>query len=44
VVRNVLGHRTEAEIDHGGRSELPDGTVLAERYEGTVGVAVTGRG
>jgi putative CocE/NonD family hydrolase len=40
VVRDVLGHRTEAEIAHGGRSELPDGTVLAERYQGTVGVAL----
>ena len=37
VVRDVLGRRTEAEIDHGGRSELPDGTVLVERYRGTVG-------
>jgi hypothetical protein len=40
VVRDVLGHRTEAEIEHGGRSELPDGTVLVERYQGTVGVAL----
>jgi hypothetical protein len=40
VVRDVLGRRTEAEIDHGGRSELPDGTVLVERYQGTVGVAL----
>jgi hypothetical protein len=36
----VLGHRTEAEIDHGGRTELPDGTVLVERYRGTVGAAL----
>jgi putative CocE/NonD family hydrolase len=40
VVRDVLGRRTEAEIDHGGRTELPDGTVLVERYQGTVGVAL----
>jgi hypothetical protein len=40
VVRDVLGHRTEAEIVHGGRSELPDGTVLVERYQGTVGAAL----
>jgi uncharacterized protein len=40
VVRDVLGHRTEAEIDHGGRTELPDGTVLVERYKGTVGAAL----
>jgi hypothetical protein len=37
VVRDVLGRTSEAEIDHGGRSELPDGTVLVERYHGTVG-------
>jgi uncharacterized protein len=40
VVRDVLGHRTEAEIDHGGRTKLPDGSVLVERYQGTVGVAL----
>ena len=40
VVRDVLGHRAEAEIDHGGRTELPDGTVLVERYQGTVGAAL----
>jgi hypothetical protein len=40
VVTDVLGHRTEAEIDHGGRSELPDGAVLVERYQGTVGAAL----
>jgi hypothetical protein len=40
VVRDVLGRRTEAEIDHGGRTELPDGVVLVERYQGTVGVAL----
>jgi hypothetical protein len=39
-VRDVLGHRTEAEIDHGGRTGLPDGTVLVERYQGTVGAAL----
>ena len=39
-MRDVLGHRTEAEIGHGGRSELPDGTVLVERYQGTVGTAL----
>jgi hypothetical protein len=40
VVRDVLGRRTEAEIDHGGRTELPDGTVVVERYRGTVGATV----
>jgi hypothetical protein len=40
VVRDVLGHRTEAEIDHGARTELPDGSVLVERYQGTVGVSL----
>jgi predicted acyl esterase len=40
VVRDVLGHRTEAEIDHGGRTELPDGAALTERYQGTVGAAL----
>jgi hypothetical protein len=40
LVADVLGHRTEAEIDHGGRTELPDGTVLDERYRGTVGAAL----
>jgi hypothetical protein len=40
VVRDVLGRRTEAEIDHGGQTELPDGAVLVERYQGTVGVAL----
>ena len=39
-VRDVLGRRTEAEIDHGGRTELPDGAVLVERYRGTVGTAL----
>jgi uncharacterized protein len=39
VVRDVLGRRTEAEIDHGGRTELADGAVLVERYRGTVGTA-----
>jgi hypothetical protein len=37
VVRDVLGRASEAEIDHGGRSRLPDGAVLVERYRGTVG-------
>jgi uncharacterized protein len=37
VVRDVLGRRAEAEIDHGGRTELPDGAVLVERCRGTVG-------
>jgi predicted acyl esterase len=37
VARDVLGRRAEAEIDHGGRTELPDGAVLVERYRGTVG-------
>jgi predicted acyl esterase len=40
VVSDVLGRRTEAEIDHGGRTELPDGAVLVERYRGTVGTAL----
>jgi uncharacterized protein len=40
VVRDVLGRRTEAEIDHGGRTELAEGAVLVERYRGTVGVAL----
>ena len=40
VVTDVLGHRTEAEIDHGGGSDLPDGGTLTERYQGTVGAAL----
>ena len=36
----MLGHRTEAEIDHGGRSDLPGGGTLTERYQGTVGAAL----
>ena len=40
VVRDVLGHRTEAEIDHGGRGDLPDGGTLTDRYQGTVGAAL----
>jgi uncharacterized protein len=40
VVRDVLDRRTEAEIDHGGRTELPGGVVLVERYQGTVGTAL----
>jgi hypothetical protein len=37
----MLGRQTEAEIDHGGRTRRPDGTVLIERYQGTVGTAWT---
>jgi hypothetical protein len=37
VVRDVLGRTTEAVIDHGGRTVLEDGTVVTERYGGTVG-------
>jgi hypothetical protein len=40
VVRDVLGRRTEAEIDHGGSTRLPDGAALVERYRGTVGTAL----
>ena len=40
VVRDVLGRRTEAEIDHGSQTKLPDGAVLVERYQGTVGTAL----
>jgi len=40
VVRDVLGRESEAEIDHGGRAELPDGAVLVERYRGTVGTSL----
>jgi uncharacterized protein len=40
VVRDVLGRTTEAVIGHGGRSELEDGTVVSERYRGTVGAAL----
>ena len=36
----MLVHGPEAEIDHGGRTELADGTVLVERYQGTVGAAL----
>ena len=36
----MLGRRTEAEIDHGGRTGLPGGGVLVERYRGTVGTAL----
>ena len=39
-MRDVLGRRTEAEIDHGEHTELPDGAVLVERYQGTVGVSL----
>ena len=39
-MRDVLGHRTEAEIGHGGRTGLPDGTVLVGRYQGTVVAAL----
>jgi predicted acyl esterase len=37
VVRDVLGRTTEAVIEHGGRTVLEDGTVVTERYGGTVG-------
>jgi uncharacterized protein len=40
VVRDVLGRESEAEIGHGGRTELPDGAVLVERYRGTVGTSL----
>jgi hypothetical protein len=40
VITDVLGHRTEAEIDHGGRSDLPGGGILTERYQATVGAAL----
>jgi hypothetical protein len=40
VVRDVLGRTSEAEIEHGGRTELADGAVLVERYQGTVGTAL----
>jgi len=40
VVRDVLGPRTEAEIDHRGRTERPDGSGVGEGYQGTVGVAL----
>jgi hypothetical protein len=40
VVRDVLGRTTEAVIEHGGRTELDDGTVVSERYQGTVGAAL----
>jgi len=39
VVRDVLGRTTEAVIQHGGRTVLDDGTVVTERYGGTVGTA-----
>jgi hypothetical protein len=38
----VLGHRSEAEIDHGGRSQLPHVGALVERYRGTVGAGPDG--
>jgi uncharacterized protein len=40
VVRDVLDRRAEAEIGHGGRTGLPDGSVLVERYRGTVGTTL----
>ncbi|HZA83079.1 MAG TPA: hypothetical protein VFC13_16670 [Actinomycetes bacterium] len=40
MVRDVLDRRAEAEIDHGGRTGLPDGSVLVERYRGTVGTTL----
>jgi len=39
VVRDMLGRTTEAVIEHGGRTMLDDGTVVTERYGGTVGTA-----
>jgi hypothetical protein len=42
LIRDVLGRRTEAEIDHGGRSQLPDGGALVERYRGVVGAGPGG--
>jgi hypothetical protein len=39
VVRDVLGRTTEAVIEHGGRTVLDGGTVVTERYAGTVGTA-----
>jgi hypothetical protein len=42
LVRDVLGRRTEAEIDHGGRSQLPEGGALVERNRGTVGAGPDG--
>jgi hypothetical protein len=39
LVRDVLGQTTEAVIAHGGRTVLDDGTVVTERYDGTVGTA-----
>jgi predicted acyl esterase len=39
VVRDVLGRTTEAVIEHGGRTVLDGGTVVTERYGGTVGTA-----
>jgi putative CocE/NonD family hydrolase len=42
LVRDVLARRTEAEIDHSGRSQLPDGGALVERYRGTVGAGPDG--
>jgi predicted acyl esterase len=39
VVRDVLGQTTEAVIAHGGRTVLDDGTLVSERYAGTVGTA-----
>jgi uncharacterized protein len=39
VARDVLGRTTEAVIEHGGRTVLDGGTVVTERYAGTVGTA-----
>jgi hypothetical protein len=44
ALRDVLGRTTEAVIEHGGRTELAGGTVLTERYAGTVGPPRTGPG
>lgn len=40
LVRDVLERTTEAVIEHGGRTELDDGTVVTEHYQGTVGTAL----
>ena len=40
VVHDVLARTTEAVVGHGTRTVLDDGTVVGERYAGTVGVAL----
>jgi hypothetical protein len=44
VVRDVLGRTTEAVIGRGARTVLEDGTVVTERYGGTVGTTREGPG